>query len=178
MKTEKGIPGKEPRIINMSDQKMAVLRVEGDPNTVTEKYLPALYGTVYPLKMGLKTKGKDFKVEKPRARWPKGVLEVPKDEWIGLYALPIPKDTKVLPLQKKVTGAEIKIETWKYGSVAEVLYIGPYSEEGATIKGLHKFIDKNGYRIVGDHEEVYLSDPRRTPPERSRTIIRYCVEKV
>jgi len=50
--------------------------------------------------------------------------------------------------------------------------MGPYSEEGPTIKRIHIFIQKNGYEIIGKHHEIHLSDPRRTIPEKLKTIIR------
>ena len=50
--------------------------------------------------------------------------------------------------------------------------MGPYSEEGPTIKRIHTFIQENGYKIIGKHHEIYLSDPRRTIPEKLKTIIR------
>jgi len=104
-----GIPG----IANRPRQRMAVIRVEGDPNTESQKYLPALYSTVYGLR---KTAGK-FKVEKLRARWP-GIKKLPKTKWVGLYALPVPDNTDKLPSQNKVPGAEVKLEDWDYGEVA------------------------------------------------------------
>ena len=54
----------------------------------------------------------------------------------------------------------------------QVLHHGPYSEEGPTIDRLHAAIDEAGLALRGPHHEVYLSDPRRTAPERMRTILR------
>lgn len=156
-----------PVILKRSKQRMAVIRVQGDPNVVAPKNLPALYNTVYSLR---KTAGK-FKVEKLRARWP-GIESLPKEKWIGLYALPIPNDTKSLPPQDKVPGLEVKIEGWEYGDVAEILHVGPYTKERPSIQKLREFITKNGYQIIGDHEEEYISDPRRTTPEKLQTILR------
>ena len=54
----------------------------------------------------------------------------------------------------------------------EVLHVGPYAAEPATIQRLHGFARDHGYRLRGRHHEMYLSDPRRTAPERLRTVIR------
>lgn len=62
------------------------------------------------------------------------------------------------------------------GTVAQVLHVGPFSEEGPVIERLHAFIAAQGYRLRGCHHEVYLSDFRRTPPEKLRTILRQPVE--
>jgi hypothetical protein len=155
---------------------MAVIYVKGDPSVVCSKYLPALYTTVYGIKKILKTQGVDFKVGKLRARWP-GVENLPKEEWLGIYALPIPEVTKSLPLQNKVQGVGVKIEEWKYGTVAQILHEGPYTEEKPTIDRLHKFIEEGGYRITGYHEEEYIKGPLRTKPEKYQTIIRCRIEK-
>ena len=59
----------------------------------------------------------------------------------------------------------------------QILHVGPYNEEEFSINNLQKFIADNGYNIVGDHEEEYLSDPRRTAPDKLQTIIRYRVRR-
>jgi hypothetical protein len=58
------------------------------------------------------------------------------------------------------------------GESAQILHMGPYSEEAATIARLHDFIKEKGYHLGGRHHEIYLSDPRRTAPEKLKTIIR------
>jgi hypothetical protein len=54
-----------------------------------------------------------------------------------------------------------------------MLHVGPYSEEGATVARMEEFAKENGCVLGGPHHEIYLSDPRRVPPERLRTILRY-----
>ena len=62
------------------------------------------------------------------------------------------------------------------GTVAQVLYLGPYSEERATIERLHEAIRATGLRPRGRHHELYLGDPGRSAPEKLRTLIRHPVE--
>jgi hypothetical protein len=50
--------------------------------------------------------------------------------------------------------------------------VGPYSAEGPTIASLHAFIAEQGRELVGKHHEIYLGDPRRSAPEKLKTIIR------
>lgn len=162
----------KPEIIEMPPRKMAVVISKGEPNAVGGQVFPALYGSVYTLKFDLKKRGLEtFKVEPPRARYPDAHL-VPKDEWTIQWGLPIPEDTEVLP--QKVPDVEVKIDTWQYGTVAQVLHVGPYSEEGPTIELLHAFIEENGYRIAGVHEEEYLTRP---DSKVVKTIIRHQVAK-
>lgn len=162
---------KEPQVIEMPAQKMAVVYVKGDPNEVMSDVMPALYGSVYTLKFELKKKGIEFKVTGLRARWPNAHL-VPKDEWIGICGLPVPDETT--SIFQKVPDVEVKIEQWDYGTVAQVLHIGSYSEEQPTVERLHKFIEDNGYEISGIHEEEYLTSPQA---KVQKTIIRYPVKK-
>jgi len=68
-----------------------------------------------------------------------------------------------------------RLERFEEGPCAQVLYLGPFSDEGPTIARLHAFIRERGYSFEGSrqkHHEIYLSDPRRSPPEKWRTIIR------
>lgn len=162
----------EPRILQMPPQKMAIVRGKGSPDEVFPKLTPALYGSAYALKFGLKKKAlPTFKVTGLRARYP-DALTAPKSEWTHIIGLPIPEDTTSLP--QKVPGVEVKIETWQYGTVAQILHLGTYDQEEASIERLLKFIGDSGYEIAGDHEEEYLTSPDAKAP---KTIIRYAVTK-
>ena len=163
---------KEPRIVEMPPQKMAVVYGKGTPDKVFSELMPALYGSVYTLKFDLKKKGlPTFKVSGLRARYPDAHL-VPKEEWAHIIGLPIPNDTTSLP--QKLPDIEVKIETWDYGTVAQILHLGSYAEEGPTVERLHKFIEESGYQLAGDHEEEYLTTPDAKNP---KTLIRYAVKK-
>ena len=163
---------KEPQIVEMPPQKMAVVHGKGTPDKVFSELMPALYGSVYTLKFDLKKKGLPaFKVSGLRARYPDAHL-VPKEQWTHIIGLPIPEDTT--SLTQKLPGIEVKVETWEYGTVAEILHLGPYSEEGPTVARLHQFIGESGYQIAGVHEEEYLTTPDAKNP---KTIIRYAVRK-
>ena len=69
---------------------------------------------------------------------------------------------------------EVRLETWEYGTVAQILHLGPYDQEGSTIERLHRFIKDSGYQITGDHEEEYLTRP---DAKVIKTLIRYTVKK-
>jgi hypothetical protein len=162
----------DPYIIEMPAQKMAVATTVGDPNVVGVRVFPALYGAVYTLKFALKKQGVQFKVGAIRARWP-NAYSAPKDQWIGIWGLPIPGDTETLA--QKDPAMEVKIETWEYGTVAEILHLGPYSEETPTIQRLCDFITANGYEIAGVHEEEYLTRP---DAKMQKTLIRYPIRPI
>ena len=161
-----------PHLVQMSSQKMAVVRTEGDPNVVGPKVMKPLYGSVYTLKSILKKKGIDFRVGALRARWP-NAPNAPKDKWLGIWGLPVPNDTTSLP--QKIPEVEVRLEVWDYGLVAEVLHKGPYSTEQNSILRLLDFIKDNGCEVVGSHEEEYLTKPTASVV---KTIIRLPVRKL
>lgn len=68
--------------------------------------------------------------------------------------------------------ARARLERFEEGSCPQVLHVGPFSAEGPIIAMLHAFIQDQGYSINGKHHEIYLSDPRRSAPEKWKTIIR------
>jgi hypothetical protein len=162
----------EPIILEMPSQKMAVAQGKGSPDKVLAKIFPALFGSVYTLKFDLKKKGlESFKVSAPRARYPDAQL-YPKGEWPIIAGIPVPEDTTSLP--QKEPGTKVKIETWEYGTVAQILHLGPYDQETKTIERLQQFITANGYEIAGPHEEEYQSKP---DAKVIKTLIRYQVKK-
>lgn len=162
----------DPQILEMPAQKMAVVADKGAPDKVFSRVFPALYGSVYTLKFDLKKRGlESFKVGCPRARYP-DAPSVAKDKWTVIVGIPVPEDTTVLP--QKVPGVEVKLETWQYGTVGQILHLGPYDQETPTIERLRKFIADNGYEIAGDHEEEYITKP---DAKVVKTIIRYSVRK-
>jgi hypothetical protein len=162
----------DPQIVEMPTQTMAVVRGKGKPDEVFPKLMPALYGAVYTLKFDLKKKGLEtFKVGGLRGRYP-NVKDTDKQGWDIVVGLAIPDGTKTL--FQKVPDIEVKIEKWRYGTVAQLLHLGSYSEETANIERLLKFIDEQGYEVVGDHEEEYLSSPAAKVP---KTVIRYLIKE-
>ncbi len=156
---------KTPRLAKMPSQRMLVVEAKGDPNVVAKEAFGLLFKTFFSLK--------GVRMTAPRGRW-LNIATDPKDQWIGLYGLPIPDSVAELP--EGTEGA--RIEDWDYGEVAEILHIGPYSEEIPTIEKLHAFIRESGYEIAGPHEEEYLKGPgMAASPADYWTIIRYPVKK-
>ena len=66
----------------------------------------------------------------------------------------------------------VRFEEMHEGKCAQIMHIGPFSEEAPTIAKLHAFIVSGGHKLSGKHREIYLSDMRRTAPEKLKTIIR------
>lgn len=160
----------DPEIVEMLPRKMAVVRATGTPSEVLPKALPGLHGSVYALHFERKKQGLAvFKVSGLRARYP-DPPETPQEQWSIAVGLPVPDDTTALP--KKEAGPGITLETWQYGTVAQILHLGDYAQEEGSIARLQQFITDEGYRVSGVHEEEYLTRPDAKTP---KTIIRYPV---
>jgi len=162
----------DPQILEMPSQRMAVVYGKGTPEKVFSQLMPALYGSVYTLKFQLKKEEQPtFKVSGLRARYPDAHL-VPMEEWTHVIGLPVPAETTSLP--QKVGDIEVRIEEWEYGDVAQILHLGSYDQEEASMERLYRFIEESGYEITGVHEEEYVTSPDAKVP---KTIIRYRVKK-
>jgi hypothetical protein len=67
---------------------------------------------------------------------------------------------------------KLRLETFHEGLSMQIMHVGPYAEEPATIARMHAFAQENGYRLRGKHHEIYLGDPRRSKPENLKTVLR------
>jgi hypothetical protein len=164
-----------PVISQLPDQNMLVVETSGEPNAVAGKAIKLLYKTFY----SLKGVSKGLTPVAPRSRWNVS-KDTPKDQWLGLFGIPIPASISTLPEIKNPDSLKIYITEWKYGTVAEILHVGPYDKEEPTVKVLTGYITRQGYKITGEHEEDYIKGPGMFGPgnpEKYLTIIRYRVEK-
>jgi len=155
---------KEPVLVKKPATKMLVVEATGDPNVVGGQAFSLLFKVFFSIP--------GARMSPPRARW-NIEMKTPKDQWTGMYALPVP-DAATLPAASE--GA--KIEVWEYGDVAEILHIGAYADEPPTVARLMKFIAEKGYVVAGPHEEEYVRGPETGPNTSAyRTIIRYQIKK-
>lgn len=163
-----------PQISKLLDRKVLSVTSVGDPNKVTEPYMKALYGAAYYAKMKVyKPKGIKMELGKLAAHWPDAHLK-PKSEWTGIWGVPVPDYVTEKDLAQKDPKITVKIDVWKGGEYAEILHLGPFSEEGPTVEKLHDFIKDQGYQIAGPHEEEYLT---KMDAKAQKTVIRYPIKK-
>lgn len=162
---QEDVPGPGPRLIVLPPARMLVVEMRGDPDLVAGDAFNLLFSTFHYRLPG-------SRVAPPRVRLLN--LDAPREEWIGLYAVPLPETVQGLP-----SGFEnVRIEFWDYGTVAEILHPGAFEDEAASLRTLFAFIEEAGYVIVGPHEEIYLTGPQNgSRPEDYRTILRYQVDK-
>ncbi len=185
---------KKPEIVYVPDGRFLSILGKGDPNG--EEYqqaIQAMYGWAYALKFHYKALELDFKVMPLEGLWwiPEGVFDMnnpaPRENWRWRSMIRVPDfvEEKVMKellpgLVKKKGGVVDKVTLYEYheGVSAQVMHLGPYSAEALTINMLHEWVEKQGYRMRGDHHEIYLSDPRRTAPEKIKTIIRHPLDEL
>jgi hypothetical protein len=82
----------------------------------------------------------------------------------GLAQLRKKKDSPALDL--------LRLETFQEGLSVQIMHVGPYAQEPATIEKMRAFASENGYRLRGKHHEIYLGDPHRSDPAKLKTVLR------
>lgn len=160
----------------------------GDPNNNPEyqQACEALYSVAYTLKFRHKVLGNDFGVMPLEGLWwTEDMAEfgaVSKDRWDWTMMILQPKAVTAEQVQEACQAAvqkkklpsvpKLRLETYHEGPAVQILYFGAYADEGPTITRMHAFVRDAGYDLRGKHHEIYLGDPRRTAPEKLKTIIR------
>ena len=194
-------PKNVPSIVDIPRMNFIAVRGKGDPNEVDGEYQRAveiLYTLAYTLKMSYRT---DYKIEGffeyvvPPLEgfwWQDGVMGVNLTDkssfnWISVIRLPdfITKENfewaKKTALEKKKTDCSIaEFLEIEEGLCVQMMHFGPYDDEPKTVAIMDKFVADNGYvhdfSDVRKHHEIYLSDPRKTAPEKCKTIIRHPIK--
>lgn len=85
--------------------------------------------------------------------------------------------TKVASKKDLPRLGDVRVQTFTEGPSVQIMHIGPYSEETPTIERLLAFADERGFEVTGRHHEIYLGDPRRSAPEKLKTVLRYGVRR-
>jgi len=181
---------KEVEVIDVPEMNFLMIDGIGNPNTSKEyqQAVEALFGLSYNIKFMIK-KGEqliDYGVMPLEGLWWMDDMNNfsmdNKDEWKWIAMIMQPDfitpeivDVAIEQVKKKKDFPafdKIRFEKFKEGKSTQVLHIGPFSEEGPTIERVHGFINERGFELSGKHHEIYLSDIRRTAPEKWKTIIR------
>ena len=188
---EEYVTPKKPVIIQAKPAQYLAISGQGAPGA--ERFtacVGALYGVAFTIKMTRKFAGKqDYTVCKLEGQWfmEGDVAKIPKAQWRWKLLIRTPDfitqdDCKkavatLLKRGKPREVEEVKVETIGEGQCVQMLHVGPYDREGETIALMRSFAEQKGLKPAGPHHEIYLSDPRRVPPERLRTILREPVAK-
>jgi hypothetical protein len=179
---------KEFSVVEVPPMNFLMIDGHGDPNNNPDFQggMDALYGMAYTIKFALKPQGIEFVVPPSEALWwmedmSEFSLET-KDRWDWTMMIMQPDEVTEEIVEeahlelacKKDPPAlsKLRYERYDEGLSVQILYFGAYADEGPTIARMHDYIHDNGYERYGKHHEIYLSDPRRTAPERLKTVIR------
>jgi hypothetical protein len=160
----------------------------GDPDTNPDFQagVEALYTASYTLKFRLKKEqALDWVVPPLEGLWWMLLADFDlerRDDWRWTLMLPQPAEVTRELLDQAVSEAKkkkalpsldkLRLDVYDEGRAAQILHVGPYSEEMAAVDRLHAFIKEQGFHLCGKHHEIYLNDPRRTAPEKLKTILR------
>lgn len=176
-----------PALVEVPDLSYLMVDGEGRPNTSPgwTAAIEALYATAYAAKYAVRRSGGlDFTVMPLEGLWWARDVEAFKSNdydawrWTLMIMQPpvvgpdIVEAAKSTAVTKAPCAGDVRLEALAEGTAAQVLHVGPYSEERPTVELMHAFIADSGYLPRGAHHEIYLGDPRRAAPERLRTILR------
>ena len=188
-------PIEEIVLVNVPGMNFLMIDGAGNPNTAQEykDAIEALYAVSYTLKfMVKKANDIDYVVMPLEGLWwtdePDKFSMENKDIWKWTAMIMQPeyvteelfnKAVEQVQVKKSLPSlSKIKFKSFNEGLSVQLMYIGPYSAEGPTVEKLHNFIKENGYELRGKHHEVYLSDPRKSAPEKLKTVIRQPVKSI
>jgi hypothetical protein len=182
----------KPVVVQVPKMNFIMIDGKGDPNT-SQDYIDAiqaLYPVAYTIKFTSKIKyGKDFGVMPLEGLWwTENMADFSaenKDNWLWTAMIMQPEavtediyNQAVQQVKEKKSPKsldKLRFASYDEGRAAQVMYVGPYSDEGPTIQELHEFIKEQGGKLDDSnkhHHEIYLGDPRRTDPAKLKTIIR------
>ena len=197
------MPKNKPEIVTVPEMNYIAVRGKGDPNEEDGAYQRAigvLYAVAYTLKMSYKS---DYKIEgffeyvvpPLEGFWRQDNMEgidyTNKDSlnWISVIRLPdfvTPKDfgwaAATAAKKKKMDCSSAEFLTVDEGLCVQIMHLGPFDEEPATVAFMNEYLDENGY--ANDitktrlHHEIYLSDARKGAPEKWRTVIRHPIKEI
>jgi hypothetical protein len=189
----------KPRVQEIETPAVQVIAVTGREPPASKPYQEAiavLYGIGYSLKMGLrfgklpKPRGYfDYRVGALETFWwsTSNTFEIANTEtvrWQAYLMVPAFVSRALVdhaigltqPKHPDVPYDRASLEWIDEGRAVQVLHIGPYDQEEPAIEMLHQYMADHGLSIAGKHHEIYISDPRRTKPERLKTVIRFAVK--
>ena len=187
---------KEVNLVDVPQMNFVMIDGSGDPNKAQEyrDAIEALYAVSYSIKFAVKKdQGMDYGVMPLEGLWWTDNMSLfsttNKDIWKWTAMIMQPEYvTKTLfestlqqvKKKKPLPGlSRARFQGFREGQSAQIMYIGPFSAEGPTIERIHEFIKTRGFIFDGvkqKHHEIYLSDPRKTAPDKLKTIIRQPVQ--
>ncbi len=179
----------EPRLVEVGRGRYLTIEGMGEPGGENfRRRLEALYAVAYSLKFALRAEGKqEFVVSRLEALWwglkgPGDFTREPPSDWNWKLMIRVPEsltEANLTAVQEDLQArgkdpvvAKVRLEDFREGLCVQALHLGPYDREAETIARMNEFARRQGLAFHGLHHEIYLSDPRRTAPEKLKTILR------
>ena len=196
------MPPKKPSLVTVPKMNYIAVRGQGDPNPEESEYKQAiglLYGIAFTIKMSKMGSHKidgyfDYVVPPLEGFWwqdgIQGVDYARKDDfnWISVIRLPdfVTREefdwaVSEAAVKKKTDFSKVEFFVYDEGLCVQCMHNGPYDDEPATVSLMHRYMEEQGYVLdITDkrlHHEIYLSDARKTAPEKMKTVIRHPIKK-
>ena len=196
------LPKNTPGIVTVPEMNYIAVRGQGDPNAEDSEYkrsIELLYGVAYTIKMSRKGSRQiegyfDYVVPPLEGFWwQEGVLGIDyarKESFRFISAIRLPdfvtKDdfnwaVESAARKKKTDFSAVEFMTYDEGLCVQCMHIGPYDNEPGTVALMHRYIEEQDYSLdineIRLHHEIYLSDARRTAPEKLKTVIRHPIRR-
>lgn len=196
------MPKNKPGVVEIPAMNYIAVRGQGDPNVEGGEYkqsIELLYGIAFTIKMSKKGSHQiegyfDYVVPPLEGFWwQDGKTEIDyahKEDFQFISVIRLPDfvtkedfDWAVREASEKKKTDFSKVEFWTYdeGLCVQCMHLGPYDDEPATVALMHRFMEEQGYTLditaQRMHHEIYLSDARRTAPEKLKTVVRHPIRK-
>ncbi|MDQ8187177.1 GyrI-like domain-containing protein [Pelagicoccus sp. SDUM812002] len=177
-------------VVNVPAMNFLMIDGVGDPGRSKEfgESMESLYPLAYTLKFMSKLgpTAQDYVVPPLEGLWwaddMNAFIERRRDEWRWTLMIMQPDFVSeemfaeaVDAVRKKKNPAlleSVRFECFEEGESAQILHVGPFEEEGPNVTRVHEKIEELGKQRFNKHHEIYLSDPRRTAPEKLKTVLR------
>lgn len=186
---------KTPAIVDVPPMNYLMVDGHGDPNTAQEfqDAISSLFPLAYAIKFAVKkAQGIDYAVMPLEGLWwVKDMSKFSIDDksnwdWTLMIMQPdyvagdLVEEVRQQVAKKKDPPllSQIRFEAYHEGLSVQLLHLGPFADEGPNIARMHAFAAEQGYELAGKHHEIYLSDIRKTAPERLKTVLRQPIRKV
>ncbi|MFT4235662.1 MAG: GyrI-like domain-containing protein [Microbacterium sp.] len=186
----------EFRVLDVPPLQYLMVDGHGNPNSppAYAEALATLYPVAYTLKFASKKDGRDYVVPPLEGLWWADDMDSftsarDKSQWHWTMMLLVPEwlgATEVEAAMAKVAAKDapaglddLRLSILQEGLCVQTLHLGSFDDEAHVLERMHReVIPTHGLRMTGRHHEVYFTDPRRTTPERQRTLLRPPVARV
>jgi hypothetical protein len=179
---------KQFAIVDVPRMNFLMIDGHGNPNNNPDyqAIMEALYAVAYTIKFAVKKEGLEFAVPPLEGLWwMENMAEFSPEtkerwDWTMMIMMPegvtsehVSRAREDAARKKNLPAlARLRFDAYHEGLSVQIMYMGAYADEGPTIARLHAFIAEQGCVTNGKHHEIYMGDPRRTAPEKLKTVIR------